>query len=346
MTLLPDRVDTSNIVALRDVADATVEWARDTDDVAALWEASRRAAALERYVDDVETEKRLRRARGWTLTHLGRVLGDGRPGTRTDLQPLPSSVKVPPNRASEARQLRRWALDMGDPEVVEALDDGKPVSVVLRLIAERTPVEVGESVAGERWQLLSGDFREVTRTLPDQSVDLIVTDPPYPTEYLPLYGDLSEVAARLLHPRGLLFVLTGQMNLPTVIELLGRFMTYGWCFRHDLPGSNSRIMGRHLIQTWKPFLAYSTGTWPSGEWRPDRVIGDGKDQAEFAWGQSAGPAVDLIESYSRPDALVLDPFTGGGAYGEAALRAGRRFIGIELVPAKLALAAHRLQKVA
>jgi DNA methylase len=350
--VLPERVDTSNIVALRDLADATVEWAREADDAGALWEATRRAGALERYVDDVETEKRLRRARGWTMAHLGRVLGDG-PGQGHGLtapskrSPSSGSVPVPDQRISEARRLREWALDRPDPEVIKALDAGDPIFKVLRLIAERTPIEtgIGDVLEGERWRIVTGDFREMLQSLPERSIDLIITDPPYPTEYLPLYSDLAEVAAWLLQPRGLLFVLTGQINLPAVMELLGDYMTYGWTFCHDLPGTNSRIMGRHLIQTWKPVLAYSTGTWPAGEWRLDRVIGDGPDQTRFAWGQSVAPAQDLIESYTRPDALVLDPFVGGGAYGVATLRAGRRFLGIERVPSKAADAARRLAEV-
>ena len=34
--------------------------------------------------------------------------------------------------------------------------------------------------------------------------------------------------------------------------------------------------------------------------------------------------------HTQPGDLVLDPFMGGGAFGEAAVRLGRRFIGIEL----------------
>lgn len=346
--LLPARVDMSSVVALRDRADAVVEWAREADDVEALWDQSRAAAALERYVDDAETERRLRRARGWTMTHLGRVLGDG-VGHGGDRRSSPrADLNVPRQRAVEARLLRQWALVKGDVEVIAALEAGMALKPILRLIAERTPVEVGEGdvLEGDRWKIITGDFRKAVRSLPERSVDLIITDPPYPTEHLPLYSDLAEVAAWLLQPRGLLLVVTGQLNLPAVMELLGDFMTYGWCFRLDLPGTNSRIMGRHIIQTWKPVLAYSTGTWPSGEWRTDRVVSPAPDQAEFAWGQSVAPAVDLIESYSRPDALVLDPFLGGGAYGEAALRAGRRFLGVEIVPSKATNAGRRLAEVA
>ena len=64
--------------------------------------------------------------------------------------------------------------------------------------------------AQERFQLHHGDFAEVSRALPDASVDVIITDPPYPKEYLPLYGQLAQVAGRLLKPGGALLVMVGQ----------------------------------------------------------------------------------------------------------------------------------------
>lgn len=43
--------------------------------------------------------------------------------------------------------------------------------------------------------------------------------------------------------------------------------------------------------------------------------------------------------------LILDPFTGSGSTGEAALAAGRRFTGIELSPHYAAIAEERLQGI-
>jgi site-specific DNA-methyltransferase (adenine-specific) len=52
----------------------------------------------------------------------------------------------------------------------------------------------------------------------------------------------------------------------------------------------------------------------------------------------------LIENSSSPGELVIDPFTGSGAHGEAALRAGRRFAGCDISPKSIDLARTRLSR--
>ena len=50
----------------------------------------------------------------------------------------------------------------------------------------------------------------------------------------------------------------------------------------------------------------------------------------------------LITLCTTPGAVVLDPFTGSGSTGVAALKLGRQFIGIELSPEYLEIAQARL----
>ena len=45
-----------------------------------------------------------------------------------------------------------------------------------------------------------------------------------------------------------------------------------------------------------------------------------------------------------PDGLVLDPFSGAGTTGLAALKHGRSFLGLELNPEYIAIAHSRLNK--
>jgi site-specific DNA-methyltransferase (adenine-specific) len=57
-------------------------------------------------------------------------------------------------------------------------------------------------------------------------------------------------------------------------------------------------------------------------------------------------AAHFIRLHTRPGDLVLDPFMGAGSTGEACLRLGRRFIGIELDPHWHAVARTRFRRLA
>lgn len=212
-----------------------------------------------------------------------------------------------------------------------------------RLEAESTPAApsflVGEN---GRVALYHGDFREQLTRIPDGSVDLIITDPPYPAEFIYLFSDLAKEAKRLLGPRGLLFVMTGQMYLPEVIRRLDEYMQYGWMFALELRGQNARVLGRHIIQAWKPILAYSTRTWPSGQWGSDVLVSPEPEKDLYEWQQNTLPIRQLIERYCPPGGLVVDPMMGVGSFGVAARQAGRRFVGIELDPERFAISCERV----
>jgi len=52
--------------------------------------------------------------------------------------------------------------------------------------------------------------------------------------------------------------------------------------------------------------------------------------------------LELVEAFTDPDEIVLDPFAGSGTTGVACLRLGRRFIGIERDEKYAAAATERL----
>jgi len=49
-------------------------------------------------------------------------------------------------------------------------------------------------------QLIHGDFNGKSKGIPDNSIDLIFTDPPYAVEILHLYSELAKIAERVLKP--------------------------------------------------------------------------------------------------------------------------------------------------
>jgi hypothetical protein len=203
---------------------------------------------------------------------------------------------------------------------------------------------IDDYAEGPGWRLFGGEFQERLAGLPDGCIDAFVTDPPYPAESLPLWGELAKHAARLLKPQGLLIALTGQILLPQVIEHVSEYLSYGWVYVQPLPGQNSRIMERHVFQTWKPWLAFSNGTWPSGaiRWHEDTTPAS-VAQKSYRWQQDAGPAAYLIEHLTDEGDVVCDPSAGTGSYGEAVVGLEREFIGCEADAGRFAKAVERLR---
>lgn len=54
----------------------------------------------------------------------------------------------------------------------------------------------------------------------------------------------------------------------------------------------------------------------------------------------------IVEQWCRPGGTILDPFMGSGTTGCAAVKAGRKFIGIEMEPKYFDLACKRIEMVA
>jgi hypothetical protein len=76
--------------------------------------------------------------------------------------------------------------------------------------------------------LYHGDCRDVLPSLADGSVDMVLTDPPYPAEFLPLYGVLGEQSGRLLRHGGHLVSLCGHYQVPDVFNLIHPHLRYWW----------------------------------------------------------------------------------------------------------------------
>jgi hypothetical protein len=315
--------------------------ALEPDDLVAGWET---AVAQDELLDRFETPSiEMRRAVRWAERRIGVLLGDsvGGRGLETPkafrgLDPVQRSA-FRKMAGVDAEAFRAHLVSTDDMRTLSRAGVARWAERAIKVAEESHARDTAfdatvADASGDGWKLLHGDFRERLLELEPGSVDMILTDPPYPAEFLPLWSDLAEVAARILKPQGVLAALTGQIYLPDVSNRLGEHLAYGWTYCQPLPGQQSRIMGRHVLQSWKPWLIYTNGTWPSGriEWHPDMLDPSYRAKDQYRWQQDPNPTLLLIDALSTLDALIVDPFTGTGSYGIAALTMGRTFVGCEL----------------
>ena len=173
--------------------------------------------------------------------------------------------------------------------------------------------------------------------LPDESVDLIFTDPPYSRDALPLYGWLAQEAARVLSPGGFLLAMAGGTYLNEVFRRLDDSgLMFFWQYHVVLTGWASGIVWtRSRPKTTinvrnKPIIAYSKGDNTPRTSTISMFNGSGGDKRFHHWGQDISSARYFIDCFTSPGDLVCDPMVGGGTTGVACQLLNRRFIGFDL----------------
>lgn len=190
-------------------------------------------------------------------------------------------------------------------------------------------------------QIVTGDARVLAERIPDESVDLIFTDPPYLREYLPLYNWLSKEASRILRPGGWLFAYGAGEHLPDHLERMGQHLDYFWVFvlRHN--NGWPRMWQKHLLSAYKPIMVYTKGQARAGPWLAT-LHGDNKDKAFHEWGQGHGFPLYILERLTDSDSVICDPMVGGGTVPAVCKMLGRNYVAFEIDPATAELARERV----
>ncbi len=210
-------------------------------------------------------------------------------------------------------------------------------------------------------KVITGDCREVMAGMEAESVDIILTDPPY---FLPAthyqtrakwprsFGDLGilesffrdfmEQSARVLKKGGELYLFCDGQSYPIfyyhayfnfhavrplIWDKLNCCMGYGWRHRHELilyatKSPNQRASGYGDVLQFKP-VSVNSRIHPAE--KPVKLL-------KF-----------ILEQAAPPRARVLDPFAGSGSTGIACFQLGLDFTGIEISSDYATVARARLQ---
>lgn len=195
--------------------------------------------------------------------------------------------------------------------------------------------------------IIQGDCLEVMRGMADNSVDLVLTDPPYGIGMkYDTYDDSWENWRD---------VIMGQI-IPECIRV-SQMVIMPSCRMQYLPWIYKNLPPDWLICWYKgsPGTAAYVGF---NDWEPLLVYGKRKGISMHDYFHATPEPFDnghpcpkpikwakwLIERASKPDDIILDPFTGSGTTCAAADIMGRRYIGIEISEEYCKIARKRVQE--
>jgi hypothetical protein len=177
-------------------------------------------------------------------------------------------------------------------------------------------------------QIVCADFYQwCDENLKNNSIDLILTEPPCTKKDIPLWEKLAEQSARMLKPSGFLVTYCGQRYLDTVVHILSKHLNYHWLYCMGLNGNGKNLP---IIEQWQPILIYFKPPF-----RQDRIFKEfSKDNGNGTNFQNNGNTDNgfsyFMEMFSTPTDIILDPMMGNGGVLKVAKTLKRKSIGIDI----------------
>ena len=211
-------------------------------------------------------------------------------------------------------------------------------------------------------RLLQGNSYELIKTIPDNSIDLVVTDPPY--DFLTkhksdIYGGSGAFGKRSYHNELQTNNIVGGIDTDTILKELCRVMKkiniYIWCNKDQIykyldffKDCNMDLLtwhksnpvptcnNKYLSDTEYLLYFREGGVKIYGTYETKKkyyITQTNKVDKEYFEHPTIKP-VNIIENLilnsSKENDIILDPFMGSGTTGVACKKHKRDFIGIEL----------------
>jgi len=188
-------------------------------------------------------------------------------------------------------------------------------------------------------QIVTGDARELAKRLPDESIDLIFTDPVY--DRIEDYEWLARVAARVLKQDSACLVWSNPKTLFQSHNAMITYLSYAWLLQWQKYGVPR--MGRTGVCVLVPCLWFEKGhskrQKPFADWigHPYEIVGNAK---HATWNKPERVISHWLDKF---DGCVFDPFAGGGTVPAVCKQLGRNYIAFEIDPETAELARERVR---
>lgn len=296
------------------------------------------------------------RAKGHSLRAIGGALGVTKSQIERDLATVPQGTvpervtgldgKSRPSRrptvvaAKNEREAERAqvALTTVTLPSVPVIDVKRAERLAREQLAEQRRAEdIVGATEQDNIVVVHGDYRDVLSRY-DVTNGIVITDPPYPREFLNEWGEMAQAA--LEAGCDAIVAMCGQAILPDAIAEILRVeyqptaenvwrWQYRWCGAYLTKGAAARVWSGNVGTNWKPILIFDQDD------ERDFLAGDvfestGDDKHHHHWGQNEHGIAQLVQAFTQPGDLVVDPFLGGGTTAVVCRDLGRQFVGCDI----------------
>ena len=196
-----------------------------------------------------------------------------------------------------------------------------------------------------------GDCIQGLKRLPDKSVDLILTDPPYNVskaewdiDVLDLLDNCAKECSRIIKTDGLILWFVPTKYMIQIGNIICKYIPYRWQFIWYMP---NRIGGLASIgfSKYTSVLIFSNAKSVHKNMQDIRVS-KWEKMKEHPTPKPKNLIRYLVKNCSNDNDLILDPFMGSGTTALACKQLNRRWVGFEISPEYCKIIQKRLsQKV-
>jgi len=227
-------------------------------------------------------------------------------------------------------------------------------------------------------KIYCGDSLKLMKDISDETIDLIVTDPPFAIEFkakrtnynrtqdrvLEGYNEIPKdkyyeftlnwikEAYRILKKTGSMYVFSGWTNLKDILNAIDEvgFITINhiiWKYQFGVFTKRKYVTSHYhilfVVKDEKKYKFNKIEHYPEDVWIINREYWTGKIKTPT---KLPSKLVEKILLFSSDEGdLVFDPFLGSGTVAVVAKTLGRHYLGFEIVPEYYKLAKERISKV-
>ena len=195
-----------------------------------------------------------------------------------------------------------------------------------------------------RNQIVTGDARVLAERIPDESVDLIFTDPVY--DRIDDYRWLAETAARVLRLNGSVLVWTQTSLIQETLNAMSPPLRYRWQIVHYKPGRVKNKFGAAGFCQWEPLLWFDLGNSKRLRWRDIFQTMPFQDFApqttvNHRWSKNPDAIAQPLSAFPMAE-ITVDFYAGSGTLPAVCKMLGRNYVAFEIEPDTAELARQRV----